>query len=132
MQNKVLNELVYEICEIYIEICEIYRELCSVPALPTSYLELSGTLLPRGHCHAYPILQTDASDYGIGDYLYMVTNGKVRVIRFFNKALNGAQLNCFTRDLLLLLDFRGLTRQSSLHPAYWQYVPVPCSWKGRS
>jgi hypothetical protein len=30
-----------------------------------------------------PILQTDASDYGIGGYLYMVTNGKVRVIRFF-------------------------------------------------
>ena len=26
---------------------------------------------------ATPILQTDASDYGIGGYLYMVTNGKV-------------------------------------------------------
>ena len=25
---------------------------------------------------ATPILQTDASDYGIGGYLYMVTNGK--------------------------------------------------------
>ena len=30
-----------------------------------------------------PILQTDASDYGIGGYLYMATNGKVRVIRFY-------------------------------------------------
>ena len=40
-----------------------------------------------------PILQTDASDYGIGGYMYMVTNGQVRVIRFFSKALVGAQLN---------------------------------------
>jgi hypothetical protein len=32
---------------------------------------------------ATPILQTDASDYDIGGYLYMVTNGKVRVVRFF-------------------------------------------------
>ena len=46
---------------------------------------------------ATPILQTDASDYGIGGYLYMVTNGKVRVIRFFSKALTGAQLNWSTR-----------------------------------
>jgi hypothetical protein len=47
---------------------------------------------------ATPILQTDASDYGIGGYLYMVTNGKVRVIRFFSKALTGAQLNWSTRE----------------------------------
>ena len=39
------------------------------------------------------ILQTDASDYGIGGYAFMVTNGKVRVVRFFSKALTGAQLN---------------------------------------
>ena len=47
---------------------------------------------------ATPILQTDASDYGIGGYLYMVTNGKVRVIRFFSKALVGPQLNWSTRE----------------------------------
>ena len=41
---------------------------------------------------ATSILQTDASDYGIGSYLY-VTNGKVRVVRFFSKVLTGAQLN---------------------------------------
>ena len=35
---------------------------------------------------ATPIRQTDASDYGIGGYLYMVTNGKVRVIRFFKQS----------------------------------------------
>ena len=42
---------------------------------------------------ATPILQTDASDYGIGGYVFMVTGGKVRVVRFFSKALIGAQLN---------------------------------------
>jgi hypothetical protein len=30
------------------------RKLCSVQALPTSYIELSVTLRPRGHCHTYP------------------------------------------------------------------------------
>jgi hypothetical protein len=47
---------------------------------------------------ATPILQTDASEYGIDGYLYMVTNGKVRVIRFFSKALIGPQLNWSTRE----------------------------------
>ena len=42
---------------------------------------------------AIPILQTDASDYGIGGYLFMVINGKVRIVRFFSKALVGPQLN---------------------------------------
>ena len=31
---------------------------------------------------ATPILQTDASDYGIGGYLYMIVNHQVRVIRY--------------------------------------------------
>ena len=44
------------------------------------------------------ILQTDASDYGIGGYLFSVTNGKVRMIRFFSKALIGAQLNWSARE----------------------------------
>ena len=47
---------------------------------------------------ATPILQTDTSDYGIGGYLFMVTNGKVRVVRFFSKALVGSQLNWTVRD----------------------------------
>ena len=42
---------------------------------------------------ATPILQTDASDYDIGGYMYMVANGQVRVIRFFSKSLVGSQLN---------------------------------------
>ena len=47
---------------------------------------------------ATPILQTDASDYGIGRYVFMMTNGKVRVVRFFSKALTGAQLNWSVRE----------------------------------
>ena len=42
---------------------------------------------------ATPILQTDASDYGVGGYMYMVTNGQVRVIRFFSKSLVGLWLS---------------------------------------
>jgi len=42
------------------------------------------------------ILQTDASDYGVGGYLFSVINGKVPVIRFFSKSLIGAQLNWST------------------------------------
>ena len=36
-----------------------------------------------------PILQTDASDNGIGGYLYMIVNHQLRVIRFFSKSLVG-------------------------------------------
>jgi hypothetical protein len=46
---------------------------------------------------ATPILHTDASDYGIGEYVFKVTDGKVRVVRFFSKALTGAQLNWSVR-----------------------------------
>ena len=45
-----------------------------------------------------PILQTDASDYGIGGYLYMIMNHQVRVIRFFSKSLVGSQLNWSARE----------------------------------
>ena len=43
-------------------------------------------------------MQTDASDNGIGGYLFSVTNSKVRVIRFFSKALVVAQLNWSARE----------------------------------
>jgi len=45
-----------------------------------------------------PILQTDASDYGIGGYLYMITNHQLRVVHFFSKALVGSQLNWSARE----------------------------------
>ena len=56
---------------------------------------------------ATPILQTDASHYGIGGYMYMVTNGQVRVIRFFSKALVGAQLNWSAREKECYAIFYG-------------------------
>ena len=37
------------------------------------------------------ILQTDASDYGIGGYMYLV-------VRFFSKSLTGSQLNWTARE----------------------------------
>jgi putative transposase len=45
-----------------------------------------------------PILQTDASDYGIGGYLYTIRDKLVRVIRFFSKSLVGSQLNWSARE----------------------------------
>jgi hypothetical protein len=35
-----------------------------------------------------PILQTDASDYGIGGYLHMIVNHQVRVIRLTAELVN--------------------------------------------
>ena len=87
------------------------RDHRSLRVLPTSQ---PGTL------RLTLILQTDASDYGVGGYLFSVTNGKVPVIRFFSKALIGAQLNWSTREgvqryILRGQDIRGPTGQSAFH-----------------
>jgi len=58
--------------------------------LPASNLQLSGALFLEDT--ATSILQSDASDYGIGGYVFMVTEGKVRVFRFFSKALIGERV----------------------------------------
>jgi transposase InsO family protein len=39
------------------------------------------------------VLQTDASDYGIGSYLFQLRDGKELPTRFFSKSLSGPQLN---------------------------------------
>ena len=65
------NELQYIVHSTYFKVTELY------------FLADSDT----------PILQTDASDYGIGGYLYTIRDEKVRVVHFFSKALVGAQLN---------------------------------------
>ena len=43
-----------------------------------------------------PILQTNASDYGIGGMLYQMKNGKMFPIRYISKSLQGSQLNWST------------------------------------
>ena len=60
-----------------------------------------------------PILQTHASDYGVGGYLYSVTNGKVRVIRFFRKARPPEKGVLWY--ILWSQDIRGPTGQSAFH-----------------
>ena len=42
---------------------------------------------------ATPILQTDASDYGIGGMLYQIVNGIMQPIMYLSKALQGSQYN---------------------------------------
>lgn len=42
------------------------------------------------------VVMTDASDYGIGAYIYQIVDGKERPILFLSKALHGAQLNWST------------------------------------
>ena len=54
------------------------------------------------------ILQTDASDYGIGGYLFMVTAGRVRIVRFYSKALVGAQLFWSVREKECYSMFYGV------------------------
>ena len=43
-------------------------------------------------------LATDASDYGIGAYLYQVVDGKQKPIRFMSKSLNTTELKWSTID----------------------------------
>lgn len=45
---------------------------------------------------ATPILQTDASDYGIGGMLYQIVNGIMHPIMYISKALQGSQYNWST------------------------------------
>ena len=59
---------------------------------------------------AIPILQTDASDYGIGGYLFMVISGKVRVVCFFSRALIGPQKEMIRHSLELPTHCPGYVR----------------------
>jgi len=85
---------------------------------------------------ATPILQTDASDYEIGEYLFMVTNGKVRVVRFFSKALIGPQLNWSVREKECFGIFYcvRLFEDQTVHPQDRSYEPdvFKChtNWEG--
>ena len=64
-----------------------------------------------------PILQTDALDYGIGGYLIVVTNGKVRVVLFFSKAFVGPRLNWSVQEKECYGIFYGVPiGQQTIHP----------------
>ena len=60
--------------------------------------------------HAVIIVMTDASDYGVGAYIYQIIDGKERPIIFFSKALHGAELNWSTIEKEAFAIFLTLTR----------------------
>ena len=72
-------------------------------------------------------LYTDASDYGIGAYLFQVVDGKEQPIAFYSKSLTGSQLNWLTiekecyaifvalREFEYLLQSRFFTLKTDHH-----------------
>ena len=59
-------------------------------------------------------LNTDASNYAIGAYLYQIKNNKEVPIRFMSKTLTGAQLNWSTIEKECFAMFFSLTKFASL------------------
>ena len=57
---------------------------------------------------------TDASDYGVGSYIFQVIDGKEKPIIFFSKALHGAELNWSTIEKKAFAIFLTLTKFSYL------------------
>jgi len=64
--------------------------------------------------HATIIVMTDASDYGVGSYIFQVIDGKEKPIIFFSKALHGPELNWSTIEKEAYAIFLTLTRFSYL------------------
>lgn len=64
--------------------------------------------------HATIIVMTDASDYGVGSYIFQVIDEKERPIIFFSKALHGAELNWSTIEKEAFAIFLTLTKFSYL------------------
>ncbi len=56
------------------------------------------------------IVMTDASDFGVGSYIFQVIDGKEKPIIFFSKALHGAELNWSTIEKEAYAIFLTLTR----------------------
>ena len=70
------------------ELCKPLRDICPTDKTYKSNGKLEWT--PE-RIRASEVCQQAISNYGI-------TNGKVRVIRYFSKALQGAQLNWSARE----------------------------------
>jgi transposase InsO family protein len=60
------------------------------------------------------IVMTDASDFGVGSYIFQVIDGKEKPIIFFSKALHGAELNWSTIEKEAYAIFLTLTKFSHL------------------
>jgi hypothetical protein len=60
------------------------------------------------------VLETDASDYGIGACLYQVIDNKPQPIEFFSKALHGAQLRWSTTEKEAYAIFASLKKWEHL------------------
>ena len=88
MSNTVLAGLVYQICELYIDDVLIHdRDIESFLANVRKVFE---------RLREFNVAVNPAkTKLGLAEveYVFMITNGKVRVVRFFSKALVGAQLN---------------------------------------
>lgn len=64
--------------------------------------------------HAPIVVMTDASDYGIGAYIYQLIDNKERPIIFYSSALHGAELNWSTIEKECYAIFATLTKFSHL------------------
>jgi hypothetical protein len=60
--------------------------------------------------NAVIIVMTDASDYGVGAYIYQIIDGKEYPIIFFSRALHGAELNWATIEKEAFAIFLTLSK----------------------
>ena len=64
--------------------------------------------------HAPIVVMTDASDYGIGAYIYQLVDNKEQPIVFMSKSLHGAELNWSTVEKEAFAIFATLTKHNHL------------------
>ena len=64
--------------------------------------------------HAPIVVMTDASDYGIGAYIYQLVDNKEQPIVFMSKSLHGAELNWSTVKKEAFAIFATLTKHNHL------------------
>ena len=64
--------------------------------------------------HASIVVMTDASDFGIGAYIYQLVDGKEYPIIFMSQSLHGAELNWSTVEKEAFAIFRTLTKFNHL------------------
>jgi transposase InsO family protein len=95
------------------------KKLAWTPELEAQYYQLQEEVATCPalffiHEHAMIVVMTDASDYGIGAYIYQVVDGKELPIVFMSKTLHGAQLNWSVIEKEAYAIFITLTKFSHL------------------